>query len=106
MRRSAEILEQEGILMVEHPMSAERMAVASQLMYRLIDEGTIAHDGDQILRSHVLAGGVKQTERGWRLVKNPRAKKPIDALIAMTIALSISEGVAPSVYEGRGLLTI
>jgi len=106
-RRSAELLEADGILMVEHPMSQERMALASAGLYRLIDEGVLVHDGDPVLRAHVLAGSVKQTERGWRLVKDRHAKRPIDALIALAIAVSVAGEVRkPSVYEQRGLLTV
>lgn len=104
LRRSAEMLEAEGVPMIEHPMSAERMAVASSLLYRLIDEGTVAHDGDQVLRSHVLAASTKQTERGWRLVKDAKARKPIDACIALAIALSTATVMGtPSMYESEAV---
>lgn len=107
LRRSAEMLTGEGIPMVEHPMSAERMAVASALLYRLIEERQVAHDGDQTFRSHVLAASTKQTERGWRLVKDTKARKPIDACIALAIALSTATVVGQaSPYERKDLLIL
>ena len=83
--RSAQELSDRGLLMIEQPMSPERMTLASQQLYEAIIGGEIAHDGDPVLAAHVNAGAVKPTERGWRLVKN-KARRPIDALIAMALA--------------------
>jgi phage terminase large subunit-like protein len=96
-RRSAELLEDEGLPMLEHPMSNERMTLASANLYKLIQEGKVRHDGDPELRSHVLAGTTKETERGWRLVKDPKQRRPIDALIALAIAAKVATDQA---YEG------
>jgi phage terminase large subunit-like protein len=85
-RRSAELLEDDGLPMVEFPQSPERMANASENLYRLIETGELVHDGDPVLRSHVVAGYTKSTERGWRLVKDPKLSRPIDALIALAMA--------------------
>ncbi len=85
-RRSAELLESEGFPMTEFPQSPERMANASENLFRLIEAGELAHDGDPILRAHVVAGAIKSTERGWRLVKDPKLSRPIDALIALAMA--------------------
>ena len=85
-RRSAELLAEDDLPMVEFPQSPERMANASENLYRLIETSSLVHDGDPALRSHVVAGAVKQTERGWRLVKDPRSSRPIDALIALAMA--------------------
>jgi phage terminase large subunit-like protein len=86
MQRSAEILAEEGLPMVEFPQSPERMANASENLYRLIEAGELVHDGDPVLRAHVVAGATKATERGWRLVKDPKLSRPIDALIALAMA--------------------
>src|SRR5215471_657391 len=77
-RRSAEILEADGIPVVEFPQSPERMASASANLYRLVETGGLVHDGDPVLRSHVMAGVTKETERGWRLVKDPKMRRPVD----------------------------
>jgi phage terminase large subunit-like protein len=97
-RRSAELLEDEGLPMLEHPMSNERMTLASANLYKLIQEGKVKHDGDPELRSHVLAGTTKETERGWRLVKDPKQRRPIDALIALAIAAKVATDQA---YDGE-----
>lgn len=107
LRRSAELLEAEGLPMVEHPMSAERMALASAHLYRLIEEKRIAHNGDPVLRSHVLSASTKETERGWRLVKDSKARKPIDACIALAISLSTASVLGQtSPYESKELLVL
>jgi phage terminase large subunit-like protein len=85
-RRSAEILAADGLPMQEFPQSPERMANASENLYRLIEAGQLVHDGDPVLRAHVVAGVTKETERGWRLVKDPKLARPIDALIALAMA--------------------
>jgi phage terminase large subunit-like protein len=72
--------------MVEFPQSPERMANASENLYRLIEAGQLAHDGDPVLRAHVMGGVTKETERGWRLQKDPKLSRPIDALIALAMA--------------------
>ena len=96
-RRSAELLADEGIPMVEFPQSPERMAEASANLFRLIEAGLLSHDGDPALRSHVLAGVTKETERGWRLQKDPKLTRPIDALIALAMAAQVSVGSSPFV---------
>lgn len=86
--RSAQDLKNEGLFMVEQPMSVERMVIASQNLFTAVMDGEIVHAGDPVLAAHVNAGGVKaQSDRGWRLVKGP-SKRPIDALIAMALAYS------------------
>ena len=91
-RRSAEILAAEGLpigddeTLGKFPQSPERMSQASACVFRLIENGELVHDGDPALRAQVLAGVTKETERGWRLQKDPRSRRPIDALIALAMA--------------------
>lgn len=96
--RSAEQLSSEGLLMVEHPMTNERMHPASAGLYDRIVSKTIAHNGDPYLAAHVRAGIVKQTERGWRLAKHPDGS-PNDALIAMCIGMSKFQPAAEGGFE-------
>ena len=91
-RRSAEMLAGEGIRMIEFPQSPERMATASAHLYHTIQAGHLIHDGDPRLRAHVLAGVTKETERGWRLQKDPHSARPIDALIALAMGTLVAMG--------------
>ena len=102
--RSSELLSDEGLLMIEFPQRNERMCPASHALYDAIVSGRLAHAGERRFADHVAAGAKTWTERGWRLTKR-KAKKPMDALIALCIAFSVasSEG-GKSVYESRGLL--
>jgi phage terminase large subunit-like protein len=92
--RSAQQLSDEGLLMIEFPMTNERTVPASSRLYEAIVGGRIVHDGDPVLAAHVAAGATKETERGWRLSKS-KPKRAIDALIALMIGL-------PSVEQGAG----
>lgn len=105
--RSAELLIDEGIPMVQFPMSNERVVPASNDLYEAICAGELAHDGDPILAAHIAAGATKDTERGWRLVKREGRRKQIDALMALVIAFArASAGESTSVYEEREMLVI
>jgi len=98
-RRSAELLADDGLPMLEFPQSAERMANASANLYRLIDSGELVHTGDPRLRAHVLAGVTKDTERGWRLVKDPKLARPIDALIALAMVCQVAAQPVAEVWS-------
>jgi phage terminase large subunit-like protein len=87
--RSAQILGDEGLLMVEHPMTNVRMAPESEALHEAIMAGHIVHDGDEEFASHVNAGVPTETERGWRLTKR-KAKDKIDALIALLMAYDLA----------------
>lgn len=91
LRRSAELLEDAGLPMVAFPQSPERLANASANLHRLIQSGDLVHSGDPEFRAHVLAGVTKETERGWRLVKDPRNARPIDALIALAMCAFVAQ---------------
>ncbi len=81
-RRSAELLEEAGLPMMEAPHSPERLSIATTTLNRLVTTGRLRHDGDDALRSQALQGTTKETERGWRFVKTPRTR----ALIAVALA--------------------
>ena len=89
--RSAQILSDEGLMLVDFPMTNSRMAPATQRLFEAIKTRSVRHDGDPVLRAHVEAGFLKPTERGDRLTKG-RAARPIDALMALVIAWERAEG--------------
>jgi phage terminase large subunit-like protein len=85
--RSAQMLAEEGLVMIEHPMTNERTAPASERLYEAIVSEAIVHDGDPTLAAHVAAGVTVDTERGWRLTKR-KARHKIDLLMALLIAFN------------------
>lgn len=85
--RSAELLSDEGLMMVEFPMTNERTVTATDRLFKaIVDERRIVHNGDAVLRAHVEAGALKDTDRGPRLHKG-KTRRAIDALIALMIGL-------------------
>jgi phage terminase large subunit-like protein len=101
--RSAEVLEERGLRMIEFPQSHSRMVPASNALYDLIREGRIVHDGDPWLKRHVMAGVAAETDQGWRISKK-KSKAKIDALIALAIAADLAvrlDEPKRSVYEDR-----
>ena len=91
------------------PQTAARMVPASQAIYEHVVEKRIAHDGDPALRRHVRNAVARQTPRGWRLDKL-KAKKKMDAVIAMAMAVFMAQTPPPevkrSVYEDRGIIQL
>ena len=94
MRDLAARLESEGMPMREFPQNDANMVPASSLLFDLISDKIIAHDGDKTLRAHVLSTASKQTARGgWRFAK-PQTRttgqqgrlKQNDATIALAMA--------------------
>ncbi len=83
----AEELADEGIAMVEFPQTPQRMAEATQMLYTLIADGTLAHDGDVKLARHI-GNAVYQSlpTGGGRLVKG-KAKNKMDGAIALAMAV-------------------
>ena len=90
MVRSMQMLANEGIPTEVFPQTDTRMVPASTLIYDAIMEGRLVHDGSAELSEQVLAAKIIETARGWRLTKK-RSDRPIDAAIALTIAIQLAE---------------
>jgi phage terminase large subunit-like protein len=88
-----EDLDDEGFLMIEFPQRPERQVPASKKLFDVLNEGLFAHDGDVVLRAHVLAAGAKSVGEGWRFSK-ARSKKLIDALI--TLQMGVEQAFEPA----------
>lgn len=85
--RSAQVLTDDGLPMVEFPQSAARMVPACQTAYELICSGQVEHDGDPVFADQVTSAVPRQTEAGWRLSKG-KSRRKIDASIALVMALA------------------
>jgi phage terminase large subunit-like protein len=82
--RSAEILSDEGLPMVELAQNSAAMADAYQGFYQAAFEGRLSHDGG-ILSQHVRGCAAELTERGWKIRKLRQSQK-IDACVAAAMA--------------------
>ena len=83
-----------------HSQSNTPMCRASQRLAEMISDRRLIHTGDAALTTHVLACGVRQVGEGWRLTKQPGSRAPIDAAVALAMALSVAldnagEGMPP-----------
>jgi len=97
-QRSAELLEEQGLTMVEIPHSPERLSIVSMTLHRLIEAGKLGHDGDSALRGQVLAGQTKETERGWRLIISNETKALIAMAVAAHQATQVLDDPGPQLY--------
>ncbi|MEH3135290.1 MAG: terminase large subunit [Mycolicibacterium neoaurum] len=73
--RSAQILEAEGIPMVEFRQSPQRQTAATNDLHSSAVNGRFTHSGDPDLRAHVLAATVLETDHGLRIAKAGRSRR-------------------------------
>lgn len=85
-QRSAEVLHDDGLPMIEFPQSASRMVPACGQAYELIVAGKVLHDGSPTFTDQVLSAAQRMTDNGWRLSKG-KSRRKIDASIALVMAL-------------------
>jgi len=102
-QRSAEILADDGLPMVEFPQNAGRMIPACGNAFELIVNQRVAHDGSPMFVDQVLSAAQRMTDNGWRLSKG-RSKRKIDAAIALVMALDratlvLKSGDTPSIID-------
>ena len=95
MADTAERLASDGMPLSEFAQNATNMVPASQLTFDLINSSGLVHDGDKMLRSHVLGTAAEVTPTGgWRFVKaktksgNRDLSKNNDAMIALAMAIA------------------
>jgi phage terminase large subunit-like protein len=84
--RSAELLEGEGLSMVEFPQSDTKMVPASQNIFELIKTSAVVHDGNEVLTKHMRSVVAKFKERGWRISRPEGSRKHIDGAVALAMA--------------------
>lgn len=85
-QRSAELLYDDGLPMLEFPQSSQRMIPACGTAYDLIVQGKVLHDGSPMFTDQVLSAAQRMTDNGWRLSKG-KSRRKIDAAIALCMAL-------------------
>ena len=85
-RESAELLLERGFPMVEFPQTSGRMSPASEGLYELVVSGRLAHRGESLFRSQVLAAVAAPTDRGGWKINKRRSLERIDATVALAMA--------------------
>jgi phage terminase large subunit-like protein len=91
----AKMLADEGLPVVEIPQSVERMTGVLGSLLELVKRGEIAHDGDELLRQHVLNAVPRFNERGFTLQKS-KSRGRIDGAIALGLAVDRALREAPA----------
>ena len=84
--RSAEVLAEQGMPLVEFPQSPQRMIPACANLYDLIVNQRLAHDGNPLFTDQVLSAAQRMKDNGWTLSKG-KSKRKIDAVIALAMAV-------------------
>lgn len=93
-QRSAEILHDDGLPMLEFPQSGQRMIPACGQAYELIVNGKVLHEGSPTFTDQVLSAAQRMTDAGWRLSKG-KSRRKIDACIALVMALDRASNRPP-----------
>lgn len=86
MERTAQVLLDRGINMVNFPQTHSRMIPSCGNAYEMIANNKVIHEGDPEFTDQVLSAAQKVTDMGWRLSKG-RSKRKIDSAIAMVMML-------------------
>jgi phage terminase large subunit-like protein len=90
LERSVELVERrlpDGFIFPVE-LSSRHMRDALQTFYRLVHEGALRHDGDEVLAAHLANYGVERGHRDEiRRVMKLDARLPIDGVPAMALAV-------------------
>lgn len=84
---SATTLEVEGLPMVEFPQTDARMCPATQTAFEMAVRGALLHEGDGVLTRHVRSAALANARNGGQRLAKGRARNPMDAAIAMVMAI-------------------
>lgn len=82
----AGMLQDDGVPMLEVPQTSARLVPACGFAFEQIVAGNVAHNGDEVLTSHVLSAARRTGDNGWTLSKG-KSRQVIDACIAMVMAM-------------------
>ena len=101
---SAEMLDSDGLNMVDLPMTAAVMGPPSTQTYELIATGRLVHDGDPVLAEHVANTTAVLTDRGMKVTRSKHGStRPNVAAVAMVraVAMAMLEVPTPFVRKPR-----
>lgn len=87
-QRSMQVLEEQGVPIVEYPQSPSRMIRACKKFYDAVLDHGLEHDGDPLLSRHVSNTTIKLTPAGPHIKKEkPNSPRKIDATVAAVLAV-------------------
>jgi phage terminase large subunit-like protein len=86
--RTYQVLEDEGLPVVEFPQSPARMVPATQRFYEAVMNKTVTHSGDARLARHLSNCVIRTDSRGSRLSKDAKGSpRKIDLAVSAVMAL-------------------
>ena len=88
--RSARTLENAGLPMQEYCQTAGNTVAMSQALSSILSNQDIMIYEDEELRDHLLKASIRETIRGWRLVKKKQSLK-IDLAVALAMAVKAAQ---------------
>jgi phage terminase large subunit-like protein len=95
--RTYQILEDEGLPIVEYPQSPSRMTPATQRFYEAVMNRGLTHSGDPRLARHIGNAVLKVDSRGHRIMKeNKSSPRKIDLAVAAVMAFDRAASVEPT----------
>lgn len=84
-----------------HAQEPRAMSLAAQRLSEAISGERLRHPDDPELNTQILAAAPRPVGEGWRFVKRKKNKLPIDAAIALCMALSVIVGGDDQPNHGR-----
>ena len=85
--RTMQVLQREGLPVVEYPQSPDRMVPAAARFLEATLNGTLTHDGDPRLARHISNVVIREGSRGVRIVKETKwSPRKIDLAVAAVMA--------------------
>jgi phage terminase large subunit-like protein len=98
--RSLQLLDGEGLPVMEYPQSPGRMTPATARFYEAVVNGQLTHSGDSRLARHVGNAVLREDARGARLAKERKdAPRRIDAAVAAVMAHDRAAALAGTVRD-------
>ncbi len=98
--RSYQVLEGEGLPVVEFPQSPARMTPATTRFYEAVMNRSLCHDGDPRLARHIGNAVLKADSRGTRVYKEHRhSQRRIDLAVAAVMAYDRAAWYAEQGYD-------
>ncbi len=96
---NAELLELDGLHMIDFPRHAATLGPASTQTYDLITQQRVVHDGDPILAEHMATAKATLTERGMMVTMPKRiTERQSSACMALVTGLAMAEQEPPKVF--------
>jgi phage terminase large subunit-like protein len=98
--RSLQLLEGEGLPVMEYPQSPGRMTPATARFYEAVVNQQMTHSGDSRLARHVGNAVLREDSRGARLAKERKdSPRRIDAAVAAVMAMDRAATLAGAVRD-------